>query len=587
MYTEVTEVAKNFVSNIRSFSGLHEVSGGETRLERGESPKMKNLKVTDTFTLCEREGFEALFSFEKEGRGVYSFNDEIIAVAGNTVYSYSNGEVTQVGTLESESGQVSFLDYKSKLYILDGEKIKVYSDEALGDITPYVPLVAISTDYLGSGVPFEDINLLTPQRRQSFTLSEEYKTLKLSEKNLDSIDEVRLNGETLEVSEYSFDLESGEITLSKNESSLPNAYEVTYTKTHNKESQIHSMRYATLWGGDNDSTVFLWGDSENPSLYRYSQSHSGANSLDYFPELNLNRSLSGKRVTSLIRHYDRLLIFTESEAYYSYIETKSDSTGQNYFSYPLRTLNSEVGCKSYRCALLTDNTPVTLSSNGLYRWTSTSLRDERNAVEFGERIRKGLDEFVGSDVSFFDRSSLRELYIWQGSKMYVYNYHLDVFYYYEGIEAQSFCESSIGECFFITPDGKLCRMCEEHKDMGKKIDFLWESGYEEILGLESKNIHSLEFEVLPLSSTSFDIVWVSDNATGNKAGIELNYKVLDFKDIFFDLFSFKTAVTPVRLYKRIKLKRIRGFKIIIEGDSENSDFHLISLTVRGKVTDSK
>ncbi len=576
-------MAKNFVSEIKSFSGLHEVVGGQTVLKRGESPKMKNLKVTENFTLAEREGFEKLFEAENVGRGITYFNGEIIFVAGKEVYSYSENEIKEVGSLESEGGRVSFIQYKNRLYILDGTKIKEYSDSLICDLTPYIPLVAISTDYLGSGVPFEDINLLTPQRRQSFTLQEEYKTLKISEKNLDSVDEVRLFGEVLSKSDYSVDLESGEVTLSKNENSLPNAYEVTYTKAHNKEKEIHSQRYATLWGGDNDSTVFLWGEG---SVYRYSESHSGQERLDYFPELNFNSSLSGKPITSLIRHYDRLLIFTESEAYYSYIETKSDSTGQSYFSYPLRTLNSEVGCKSYRCALLANNTPITLSSNGLYRWVSTSVRDERNAEEFGERIRKGLDGF-GVDVSLFDRSRKCEIYIWQGLKMYVYNYLTDVFYYYEGIDAVDFCQSGNGECFFITPSGFLCRMTEEHKDLGEKIDFFWESGYGDFLGLENKNIYSFDFEVLPLSSTSFDIVWVSDTATGRKSGIGLDYKVLDFKDIFFDLFSFKTAVTPVRLSKRVKLKRIRGFKIIIEGDSENSDFHLISLTVKGKVTDTK
>ena len=578
-------MAQIFESKIKSFLGLRQVSSGETRLKTGESPNMKNLKVTESFTLCQREGYEALSRLNKEGRGVTVFGNEVIAVAGESVYSYASGEIKEVGTLESVSGKVSFLEYKGSLYIFDSVKIKRYSDSKLSDITPYVPLVVISTDYLGSGVLFEDINLLTPQRRQSFTLSEGYTTLKLTEKNIDSVDEVRLYGELLKSSDYDIDLESGEVTLAKNKSNDTNAYEVTYTKAHGKENQIHSMRYAALWGGDNDSTVFLWGSSDTPSLYRYSSSHSGENSLDYFPELNVNRTLSGKKVTALIRHYDRLLIFTENEAYYSYIEVKSDSTGQNYFSYPLRTLNSRVGCRNYECALLADNTPITLSGNGLYRWVSTNLRDERNAEEFGERIRKGLEEF--EEATLFDRSMKREIYIKSGNKIYVYNYLLDVFYYYEGICAESFAQDSFGKCYFITADGTLCRFTEEHTDMGEKIDFLWESGYENFLGLECKNIYSLEFEVLPLSSTSFDIIWASEESSGTKSVIELEYKVLDFKNIFFDLFSFKTAVTPVKLFKRVKLKRIRGFKIQIKGDSENSDFHLVSLTVNGKVTDSK
>lgn len=581
-------MAKNFRTEIHKFLGLHEPFS-DTVLRVGESPRMKNLRVTESYTLALREGFEVLGRFEGVPRGVFAFKDSIFFVAGSTVYRWYNGESTPVGALESDSGRVTFLPLGDSLYFLDGTKIKVWQGEEVKDLQPYVPLVAISTDVNGGGIAFEEINLLTSERRQSFTMDSDHRDLILAEKDIDEVISVSVLGEALAANTYTVDLESGIVSLKNEPSSTdPNAFEVRYSKKPSEgEELIHKMRYATLWGGDNDTRIFLWGDKENPAIYRYSGVHDGVSGMEYFPELFFNKTLSGNAVTSILRHYDRLLIFTEADAYYSYIETKSDANGKEYLSFPVRTLSSTVGCSEEGCAVLALNTPLTVHSGSLYRWVSTSIRDERNAENIGERIKAGLHEISERGISLFDRESMSELYLWSGDKLYVYNYALDLYYYYEGLNAAYFTEAPSSDVYFQRNDGSLCRFISESLDGDKKIDFHWETGYEDISGLDTKNIHSVEFELLPVSATSFDILWVSDNATSIAHSVGLDYKVFDFDSIYFDLFSFKTAITPVRLSKRIKLKRCRGFKIILKSDENNGDFHLLSLKIKGRLTDAK
>ncbi|MBQ7897996.1 MAG: hypothetical protein IJ323_06195 [Clostridia bacterium] len=580
-------MAKSFTSEIHKFLGLHEPLG-DTVLKAGESPKMKNLKVTDSYTLTLREGFEVLEKIDGEPRGITSFKDSIFFVAGCSVYRRYNGESALVGELESDEGKVTFLPFGDKLYFLDGTKIKVWQGDGVEDISPYVPLVAISTDHFGAGVAFEDINLLTPERRQSFTMDSDYRDLILAEQNISEVKSVTLNGELMADNTYTVDLENGTVTLKSAPVTDPNAYEVRYVKgSSESEALIHRMRYAALWGGDNDTRIFLWGDSENPDIYRYSGVHDGMSGMDYFPELYFNKSLSGRKVTSILRHYDRLLVFTENDAYYSYIETKSDGNGKEYLSFPVRTLSSSVGCSEEGCALLALNTPITVSRGTLYRWVSTSIRDERNAEDIGERIKAGLREVINKGLSVFDREREGELYLWNEDNLYVYNYALDLYYYYEGLNAACFTEAPSGDVYFQRNDGSLCHFISESFDDGKKVSFHWETGYEDASGLDTKNIHSVEFELLPVSETSFDILWVSDNATANAHNIGLDYKVFDFDSVYFDSFSFKTAITPVRLSKRLKLKRCRGFKIILKSDENNGDFHLLSLKIKGRISDAK
>ena len=581
-------MAKNFTSEIRAFLGLHQAEEGQTRLKKGESPSMKNLKITPNYTLALREGYALVTSGEGEGRGVTFFNNSVIFVVGKSVYRLKNEEREALGELESDKGEVTFLPFGERLYILDGVKIKVVTGDSVEDIIPYVPLVAISTDSMGGGVPFEDVNLLTPERRQSFTLDGENSALILAEENIDSVEGVTLLGEPLSKGSYTVDLEGGVVTLkSGNKNTLPNAYEVTYSKSHGGERKIHKMRYATLWGGDNDTRAFLWGSEDEPLFYRYSGVHDGVSGMEYFPELSFNKLSSGSRVTSLVRHYDRLLVFTDKEAYYSYIEVKKDASGVEYFSFPLRTLSSEVGSSHSGTAVLVDNTPITIFGSTLYRWVSTGVRDERNAEDFGERIKRGLGVITREKVKTFDRRKTSELFIWSGENIYVYSYALDVFYYYEGFAPVGFAESDNGETYFLSRDGALCRFISESLDMGRCIPFEWESDYEDMAGLENKNIHRLVFELMPVSGTSFDIVWISDRMASRKWNIGVDYKVFDLASIFFDAFSFRTAITPVRLTKRVKLKRLRGFKIILKSDENNRDFHLLSLVAEGRITDAE
>ncbi len=577
-------MARSFKTEIRAFLGLNE-GEGTTVLKKGESPRMINLKVTPNLTLKLREGYKSVYRSEGEGRGIASFADAVIFVVGKKVYRY-DGECEELGELDSEKGRVSFLRYGGRLYILDGVKIKVYDGSTLGDIVPYIPLVAISCNSAGAGVSFEKINLLSDKRRQSYTVTDGLVYFTVTEENIDSIDEVRHGGEVMDKTDYIVNIEKGEVKINGIVDYSPNAYEVTYTKRSGDMSdRIHKMRYAVAWGGDNDTRVFLWGDEEYPATYRYSEVHDGACDFDYFPELSVIKVPSGSRVTSLLNHYDRLFIFTEGETYYSYIEGKTDLNGIDYFSYPVRTLSSTVGSSTPAAAVLVDNTPLTVFEGSLYRWVATSVRDEKNAEEIGERIRRGLGEL--GDFTLFDRASSGEVYFLFEKGIYVYNYRLDLFYYYEGIPAADFCETDNGEVYFVSRSGALCVFTDEPLDEKERIDFLWESGYRDTSGLLNKNIYSLDFELIPVTSTFFDVYWVSDSASGKLSDKGLDYRVFDFCDINFGRMSFRTANAPVRLSKRLKLKRARGIKLIIKNNSDGKDFHLTALSVRGSYTDNR
>lgn len=579
-------MARDFTTVIDRFLGLHQCEIGEGRLKKGESPLMKNLSITPSYTLIQRDGWEVVSPTSGVGRGIYIGNRETVWIVSDQVWMKNSAGECMIGLLETAEGEVCIFPFDSKLYFLDGRRIKVWDGAVFSDIAPYVPLIAVSCDHSGAGVSFESVNLLTGSKRQSFTPDGAHTSFQLAEKELSSVDSVKLFGEAVSKTKYEVDLEKGIVAFdSAPDSNYPNCLEIAYTKDNADSGAVHRMRRAVAYGGDNDTRVFLWGDSENPSHIRYSGVYNGMSGMEYFPELNFNRIGSGDRLTSVIRHYDGLMLFTEGEAFRCSGEVKTNENGAEYTVYPVKTVSSEVGCGAVGFARLIDNMPITLDSSGLYRWSSSTIRDERNANEIGERIREGLKVLGVDGVRSFDRASTSELYIWRGSDVYVYNYALDVFYYYEGFDAMMFAEDRENLTWFVKNSGELCRFTKDKSDGGSPIPFRWESGYEEHFGLSKKNVHRLEFEVYPISSTGFGFSWVSERLTGRYDTLEVEYTLADFSDVCFDSFSFATAVTPVRLYKRIKAKRTGGFKVIIENDRDRGDFHLLSLSITGRLTD--
>ncbi len=583
-------MARDFRTTINKFLGLHQCEIGEGDLKIGESPRMKNLTVTSSYTLSRRDGYCRVCDTSGVGRGVFSGSlngsETVVWVVDEKVYKLSGGEAVEIGQLDSSQGEVMIFPFGNALYFLDGIKIKKWNGESFSNLNYYVPVIAISCDYTGAGTPYEDANLLTGRKRQRFTPDGTHKTFQLAEKNLDSIYYVELSGEYYSSLKYTVNLEEGTITFeTAPEDTTPNCLEVWYSKENENVGIIDRMRYAVAYGADNDTRIFLWGDANAPTVMRYSGVHDGVLDMAYFPELSFNSIGDGSPITSIIRHYDTLMVFTENEAFSCYGEKVSDLSGVERMSYPVKTVSSETGCTAMGFARLIDNKPVTLSKTGLYRWSSSTIRDERNAQEIGQRIKVGLGELGVHGVRSFDRASSRELFIWKGERIFVYNYALDLFYYYEGFDAIDFSEGDDGESWFIRRDGALCKMTDDKLDDGKSVDFEWESGYEDFFGLEPKNVHRLEFEVFPISKTSFGFLWVSERNAVKEESLGVEYKVSDFDAFDFGDTVFLTAVTPVRLHKRIKTKRTRGFKLILKNDGSGGDFNLLGVSVVGRISD--
>jgi len=581
-------MSQRFNFSCDKFLGINYNKSNTRTLLSGESPEMVNFTVTEALQLKKRLGYSVLDRHFGEGRGLWCGElwgrDVCVFVVDKDVFEYCDGEVKCVGELESTSGQVDFLRFSDRLYVLDGTKIKVLESDKFSTLEPYRPLVAVSTTPDGAGVPFEEKNLLTGAMRQTFTMNSTSTTLTLSVKNLDSVDYVKA-GDTA-ISQYTANLEAGTVTLpdSYKNYSVIDGIEVGFTKSDSREGEVHRMHHALLFGGENDTRVFLWGDEASPDLIRYSGVHSGISGMEYFPENNFNRTGTRTCVTSVVRHYDRLMIFCRGETFYSYMETVSGE-GLEYEIFPQRPLSDTVGSQSASVAVI-DNFPVTLDRGTLWRWRSSSVRDERYAEDIGARIKSGLGEWSLKDARLFDSEVSDELLISSGDEIYVYNYRLDVFYLWCGISAVSFGNMPDGRRMFLRRDGSLCALFESDSDDGVTVSAFWSTPYLE-LAEGIKNLHRASLEIVPGFATLADLSWVSEHGETGRGTFFGRHKRFSFEKLNFAHLGFRTGLAEKSISMRMRHKRFEKLKLRLENSYPNSDLHVVSFTLSGIVTDKK
>lgn len=153
----------------RVYGGFRGVDfrGDEINLLRSpDSVNMwKDYKETDSIRT--RPKLKKLAGFDETVNGIFFYNNEMIVhsgtllwrVVGNTHY------MSPVGAKDAKSQ--AFI-YGNKWYFLDGEHYLCYDGEKIKDVEGYVPTTSIGRKPEGGGTIYEDVNLLSDYRINTF-----------------------------------------------------------------------------------------------------------------------------------------------------------------------------------------------------------------------------------------------------------------------------------------------------------------------------------------------------------------------------------------------------------------------------------
>ncbi len=443
-------------------------SGIDTRLShsgKAGSSDIMNFRIIDGGALQKRCGFLHYAKLGSNIRavwtGILDGSEKCIVLCGNSVLLFDHETHTSasLGTVETASGKACFFYYRDRLYLADGNKIyELISPElSLSETIGYIPLIGKDWKTGKRGEIYEARNLLCDRGRISYKI-EAYPTIYLHTGWLaKSVDAVYLNGSLLDPSSYTYNTIFKTVDLKGlNEGDEVLIY-VTYASPEDEQITrgLFTCSAALNFGAVGGDRIFMWGGTKNNTLYcsdfvsRDSMNASLAadtkSSPLYFPIGYEFAAGDGRHaVRAAIRHYDRLLVFTEGDAWNANI-------GANGLEdIPLSSINTGAGCSSMCAVSMADNSPVSVGKRTVYTWNAdTDEFNECNAKSISEAIDPLLSESFYENAIVFNAHKYGEL--WFHSKgdesTWIYNIKSGAWYRFTGFDASGFFELG-GKIFF-------------------------------------------------------------------------------------------------------------------------------------------
>ena len=341
----------------------------------------KNYKHTESIET--RPGMMLSTPFTEPVHGIFFYNDKTLVHSGNKLYRVSTNatEVLYEGLKEAKSD--SFI-YDDIFYLKDGLHYLKYDGNAIGDVVGYIPTTTIARKPMGGGTTYEDVNMLSAYRKNSFLADGVSFSFFLDVMNIDTdyVPVVTVNDKVADVSTYTVDYAEGKITFTNTPPDAPltdgqdnvviqfKKAVPEYTECIEKCSLLQVFDNRVFFSGNPDHPNMVWNSSLNDPSY--------VSDLDYYKE-----GMDTAAVRGLVAGNNALWVFREP----------SDANTTVFYHTP--ALDEEYG-KVYPSV----HSSITTGCIG----SAVNFNDD--IVFFSERGMEGISGDVTTEQAVAHRSSL-------------------------------------------------------------------------------------------------------------------------------------------------------------------------------------
>lgn len=592
---------------ISEFLGINLEETGDTQLRVGESGDMTNFYITKDLKLKKIEGYSSLlpnntgtpvrglwygilnatthFIFAYNGK-IYRFDDDYWVDSSVWEEDWES-HVTEIGTATDETTR--FFPFANKVYMINGNEYKSWDGvltNTFEDVTGYTPKIMIGSSPAGGGTDFEGINLLNPQKSQTFSADGSSVLYQVVETDVDSFDEVYING--VLTTAYTTDLTNGNITFSTAPTSGEDNVEIFWSKDNGLRDKVTNNRASILFGPNNDTRVFFYGNEDAQNRVIYSDLADGVPSVEYFPILNfLDIGSINSAVTNIERQYDIMIITKDSrEAYFSEYDS-FEVEDDTIVSFPVLPLNDARGNIAFAQGQIINNDPITIDDS-LIIWVSTNVRDEKNALEISEKIKSDLDSKDLSKALTVDWQEKWEHWTVIGNEVYIYNYYLSTssFRVFSRLKLNDnpSCMLIIdGDLYFGTETGEIMKLSDEFKSFnGENINSHWEMNFYDFeSSTMRKTMQRLWVSMKPEPRSYAEINYITDKKMGTNPKI-IEYNLYSYGSVDYSNWTYKTNYNPQPFRLKMKAKKFTYLKLVIDNNTDNSGALILSLSIKSE-----
>ena len=404
----------------------------------------QNLRITREGSLEKREGFRLLSTATADIRAIWSGNidgtHKTYLICRNSVYSLDteSGKQTHVGMINTSNGHAHMIYYVDSIYIFDGSYIYRLKNNVITRDFGYAPLIADNWENTFVGEINEPRNAICNYARYTYTVSSVVSTYLRTSYKVASVKAAFVNGEPIDLSRCAVSPLIDAVTVEGLAAGDKVELHVYLEDDLDAYKEMASSLGGMVYGKMTDSVMLLHTSDKNRIYFsrivdylsqKNSDSAFSGGSL-YIPLENIKTVGDGRYgISSIQRHYDRLLVFTEGETWMAdtdFADTKD--------ILPTMTINTSVGSPSPHGVTMAENTPLAVSRDGIYLFTTdTDTFDECNAIRISDPVDHLLKNYIPESACTLTDRKRREVYITMkdsdGNALWlIYNTALKSFY---------------------------------------------------------------------------------------------------------------------------------------------------------------
>ena len=374
----LTEDSK--VSRIYSnFRGV-DFRGEEINLVR--SPDSLNVwkDYKETESIRTRPGMALYEAFDEPVYGVFFYKGFQLVHSGTKLYKLSGDTKTVIFTELNAAISNSFV-FEDNWYFKDGLHYLQYDGTTIKEVEGYVPTTTIGRKPSGGGTVYEDVNMLTGKRINSFLADGMSFDFFLDARNIDTDYEPIVKVDDVVVDNYTVDYTEGKISFVKapdapktdGQDNVTVEFRKTVTKYRNSILKCTLLQVF-------DNRVFVSGNKDFPNVVW----HCSLNDPSYFSDLDYyQEGLDAAEVKGLVAGNNVMWVFREP----------SDANTTVFYHTP--TLDADYG-KIYP----SQHSSVTTGCVG------KAINFNDDIVFFSERGMEGISGDITTEQSVSHRSSL-------------------------------------------------------------------------------------------------------------------------------------------------------------------------------------
>lgn len=342
-----------------SFRGV-DFRGGEINLLR--SPDSLNVwkDYKETESIRTRPGLKRIeIPFLYPIYGIFFFKGKMIVHSGKALYELENGGMKQIygGTgidyFDLNEAPSSAFIYDDVFYFLDGKHYVQWDGKSgMKEVEGYIPTTTKSRNPMGGGKTYEDVNMMSDYRKNSFIsdgVAMEY-WLDVTSIDGDYLPLVTVNGVECDYSEYRVDYDKGCIIFLNNPPDKPQTpgqdnVVIQFKKAVVDENGVNKYKDAikncTILQ-EFDNRVFFSGNPEYPNMMWHSSLHNPAyvSDLDYY-----EKGMDDAAIKGLVAGENALWVFRQPSDANTTIFYHTPSVDDTYGKiYPSSHSSIATGC---------------------------------------------------------------------------------------------------------------------------------------------------------------------------------------------------------------------------------------------------